>query len=129
GVLHRFAPDGDAAEMTSVAFSPGGEILATARNDGPARLRATKAGQQLLTVTHGSHVVSGAFSPDGKLLATGSADGKLRLFTIHPAPGGASDKDSKGVHTTLQLRMELAHGEEVRQVAFSPNGQQLAAIS
>jgi len=129
GVLHRFTPDGDAAEMTSVAFSPGGEILATAGNDGTARLWETKSGQQLLTVPHGSPVVSVAFSPDGKLLATGSADGKLRLFTIARDPGGAGDKDSKGVHTTLQLRMELAHGEEVRQVAFSPNGQQLAAIS
>jgi WD40 repeat protein len=125
-------------EMTSLAFTPDGQILATASNDGTARLWEARSGRQLLTVRHGSHVVSVAFSPDGKLLATGSADGKLRLFKVaHDAGYGDTIRtddsggrnDANRARTALQLQMELDHGEEVRQVLFSPNGHLLAAIS
>jgi WD40 repeat protein len=111
----------NSTEMTALAFSPDGRIVATASNDGTARLWETATGRELLTVQHGSHVVSVTFSPDGTRLATGSADGKLRLFTVATNPAD--------IRKMLELRMEFQHGEEVRQVMFSPDGHLLAAIS
>lgn len=115
-------------EMTSLAFNTDGRILATASNDGTARLWETATGRELLAVQHGSHVVSVAFSPDGSRLATGSTDGRLRVFAI-ASSALLSPPDNEPVARMIELRMELEHGEEVRQVMFSPDGRLLAAIS
>ena len=126
-------------EMTALAYSPDGRIVATASNDGTARLWETATGRELLTVQQSSHVASVAFSPDGARLATGSADGKLRLFAIaadhllsQSRSAGEAEEvatDSADIRKRVELRAELQHGEEVRQVMFSPDGHLLAAIS
>ena len=53
-----------------MAFSPDGKTLATAGDDGTARLWNLATGQQIRSLTIGSvPVISVAFSPDGKTLA------------------------------------------------------------
>ncbi|MEJ0040465.1 MAG: WD40 repeat domain-containing protein [Gammaproteobacteria bacterium] len=84
-----------------------------------------------------SHVVTVTFSPDGTRLATGSADGKLRVFAVasdrlssQPESAESGEPaDPAALRKLIALRMEFQHGEEVRQVMFSPEGQLLAAIS
>jgi WD40 repeat protein len=71
-----------------VAFRPVGTLLATASDDGTARLWDPATGQHRTTLTgHTGRVRAVAFSPDGTLLATTSTDGTTRLWD--PATGAS----------------------------------------
>jgi transcriptional regulator with XRE-family HTH domain len=100
--------------VTGVAFSPHGNLLATADADGTVRLwntttwRAVDASLPADTATGGS--VNGvAFSPHGNLLA--AADATVQVW--NPATGVSSPAD-------------IATGGTVNGVAFSPDGNLLA---
>ncbi len=64
----------------AVAFSPDGTRLATAGEDGIARIRPLSGGPSV-ELHHPAAVEDIAFSPDGSLIATACADGAIRLWT------------------------------------------------
>ena len=109
-----------------VAFSPDGRLLATAGQDGTARLWDPATGDCLRTLTGHTNWIKGvafstnyvngvAFSPDGRLLATAGQDGTVRLWD--PATGDC-------------LRTLTGHKTDaVYDVAFSPDGRLLATVS
>ncbi|GFE69914.1 AAA-like domain-containing protein [Chroococcus sp. FPU101] len=99
--------------VTSVAFSPSGNYLATASRDNTVKLW-TKNGKELKTLKgHQGAIYGAAFSPDSKTIATASQDRTIILW----------DLQEKAL-VTLQ-----GHKGSVYSVSFSPNGQFIASTS
>jgi Tol biopolymer transport system component len=106
---------GHTGNVYGVAFSPDGQLLATASWDQTARVWDPATGEHLRTLTgHTGYVCGVAFSPDGRLLATASWDQTARVWD--PATGG-------------HLRTLTGHTGYVWGVAFSPDGRLLATAS
>ncbi|MFD4240968.1 hypothetical protein ACFWP3_05115 [Streptomyces sp. NPDC058525] len=72
--------------VTSLAFSPGGRLLASASWDGTARLWQVTGGRALWPLSvlngHTKFVRSVAFSPDGRTLVTASEDTTVRVWDV-----------------------------------------------
>ena len=97
--------------VLSVAFSPGGSILASGSEDGTVRLWDVESRKQIATL-EGSYTV--VFSPDGSALASGSRDGTVKLW----------DMEKREQIATLE-----GHTGRVVSVTFSPDGSTLASGS
>jgi WD40 repeat protein len=104
-------PVGD--NVREVTFSPDGQLIATAGNNGLVKLWS-RAGQLLHTLKgHRDRVDSISFSPDSQLLASGSRDGTVKLWT----------KSGTLIKTLTE------HKGWVLSVSFSPDGKRLVSAS
>ncbi|MBD2356681.1 NACHT domain-containing protein [Tolypothrix sp. FACHB-123] len=102
--------------ITSLAFSPNGEILATGDGTGDIYLWQIANSDQpyLILKGHDNWIWSLGFSPDGKTIVSGSEDGTVRLWNI----------------STGECRRILSeHTGIVSSVAFSPDGRAIASGS
>lgn len=70
-------------QVTSVAFSPNGKLMATTSSDKTLRLWSTQT-QQLMHECkgHTAAVWSAAFSPDSERVVTGASDGTIRIWSV-----------------------------------------------
>ncbi len=145
---------GHTQQVTSLAFSPDGRLLATASLDSTAILWDLAYGRESLTVKGSRAFDRIRFSPDGKRLATtddagttvvwGVANGH-KLFTL---PGDSGDAQYPIAYSPDGSRLATAAGNQVIQLydstgkktvktpslsgtiydlTFSPDGHQLAA--
>ena len=109
---HKHTLEGHTEGVTSVAFSPDGETLASG-NYKEIWLWDVTTGEHKQTLKgHTDWVFSVAFSPDGSTLASGGWDDTIRLWD------GTTGKHKQ----TLE-----GHTDGVRSVAFSPDGSTLAS--
>src|SRR5262249_12325587 len=108
----------DKTEVNGVAFSPDGEFLASAGEDGAVRFWNSRTGNVVKTFNTGTgSVVSVAFHPDGKHLAFVNArQVKVRDWTT-------------GEEVVIGPCDAIRQFGTAYAVAFSPDGRQLAAGS
>jgi WD40 repeat protein len=146
-------------KILSAAFSPDGRILACGGRQGTISLWDVATGKQLGRPldTHNDMVSSVAFSPDGRTLASGGGDELVRLWSVRTlkqlgrpldahifvdsisfSPRGEmlASADNNGMVRLWSVRTHRQLGKPldtfngiVTDVAFSPNGRTIAALS
>ncbi|KAJ5774917.1 WD-repeat protein [Penicillium paradoxum] len=148
--------DGHPGYITTIAFSPNDQLLASGSADNTVRLWDTTTGALSQTLEgHVSVIASVVFSPDGRLLVTGSDDktiqfwdpttgalqrtiespsGPVRSVSISPdsrlVVSGADDRVWLWKIATGELHSTLeGHSGFVTSVSFSPNGRIVASGS
>jgi WD40 repeat protein len=113
GVKERNRLEGHNSGITSVSFSPDGQMIASVSLDNTIKLWSLQ-GRELQTLQgHRNWVRSVSFSPDGEMIASASDDGTIKLWSL----------DGRELQT-LQ-----GHSDRVLSVSFSPNGQMIASAS
>lgn len=101
--------------VESIAFSPGGQMLASGSADNTVKLWDWAGKKELVTFRgHTGEIHSVAFSPDGLVLASGSSDKNVKLWDVT---------------NRKELATLSGHESQVGSVAFSPDGRLLASGS
>jgi WD40 repeat protein/class 3 adenylate cyclase len=106
---------GHEGRITGAAFSPDGQLVATASLDHAARIWSVKDGSSVAILRgHGDELTKVSFSPDGQSLLTASRDGTVRIWSV---PDGTERVVLKG------------HSGGVNSAQFSPNGLHVLTAS
>jgi WD40 repeat protein len=126
---HVFAATSGA---TAVAFSTDGRRLATGSLEGLITVWDVATGRVLRRLTgHTSGVTSVAFSPDGTRLAASSLGGVIKVWDWDRDPTMPEANRGLILQSFSQSGLESltlkGHTGSVTQVAFSPDGMQLAS--
>jgi WD40 repeat protein len=98
--------------VTSVAFSPNGEVLASADRNGGITLWDPENGQELFTLAgHKSSVTALSWRADSHILASSSEDGTIKWW---------DPKEGK------QVKSWTAHGSGTLDVSFANDGKSVS---
>ncbi len=112
------SPFGQGRFVLHAEFSPQGNRVVTASEDGAARVWDAETGKQVgQPLQHGDAVFHASFSPAGDRIVTASFDGTARLWNAEDgAPVGAV------MHSSVA-------DDGMHEAVFSPNGNRLVTAS
>jgi WD40 repeat protein len=155
-VLHTLLKD-SRVSVTTMAFSPSGNLLVTGLSDNTIKVWRVKDGAHILTLRgHTGALSCVAFSPDGALIASGSSDRTIRLWKAGNGELVSVLNGHQGMVTSLDFSMDgsllasgsadnniriwkvksglcintlIGHKMDVNAVAFSPSGRLIASGS
>jgi hypothetical protein len=149
-ILNHLKIHGHKGPVTSVAFSPDGQLIVSGSYDNTVRVWDVTTGAERHTIGHKDNINSVAFSPNGQFVVSGSDDKTVHMWDVttgaerHTMHGhtslvysvafspnsqlvvsGSSDNTVRVWGVTTGTEQHTMHGHEdwVRSVAFSPNGQ------
>jgi WD40 repeat protein len=95
-------------EVTSVAFSPDGQTLATIGGDSQFLLWDLRRDRQPVQRSLAGGIASATFSPDGRIVAAGDWHGAVHLWEVATGEG------------ILQFK---GHEDSVKSLQFAPDGR------
>ena len=105
---------GHSGGVNFVEFSPTGDTLLTASDDGTIRLWSKQQNwDQVMSFNARTSVLAAHFSPNGRFIAAGGKDKLVRLWAIK----------------TQTLRIYRSHTDWVSDVVFSPDNKYLLSSS
>jgi WD40 repeat protein/serine/threonine protein kinase len=133
----RLATRSGQGNLFNLAFSPDGRWLALGKQDGMIAILDWADDHSCLEFAgHVGDVAALAFSPDGRFLATGGIDDRTvkvwemdALIANRAAWDGSPEPSGRLGRAVPQAFQTLAAPNLLCDLAFSPNGQRLAAIS
>lgn len=100
--------------ITSLAWSPRSDMLATGAADSTIRLWMARGGREQMCISRVRGTPKAvAFSPDGKKLAAGGIDLSLRLYNLD---------EGEVIHTYF------GHDKPIEQIGFHPSSKVMASV-
>lgn len=111
------------AWVRSLAFSPDGQILASASEDNTVKLWWVDTGAEMTTIYgHLDRVCSVAFSPDGDMIASAGKDKTIKLWQAQ------TGRLIKTIGDWNRAEY-YSHASDINSLVFSPQGKILASAS